>query len=133
MIPLQSPDGGTTIKEQPIHERAMDSNLGIATGNVMDPVTLGTTNTSLIRRSLIFLVRHGLPRGASPTCLRSTCHWVFSFIYCHTFLHSPTADASQLHRRARSMLRFLGPFIHIRSTFNEGSRLAATPPEASSM
>ena len=135
MVPLQGPDGGTTIKEPPICERAMDSNLGIvATRNTMNPVTLGTANASLIRRSPSFLVRHGLTRGESPTCLRSTCHLGLFFIYCHTSLHRPTADVSKLHSRARGMLRFIGPFIHVRSTFNEGSRLAstvATSPESS--
>ena len=134
VIPLQSPGRGTTTKEQPIHERAMDSNLGmVVTRNTMNPVIPGTANACLTRRSLSLLVRYGLPRGSSPT--RSAYILEFFFIYRHIFLHSTTADVGGLHSRARGILRFLGPFIHIRSIFNEGARLAftlATPPDASS-
>jgi len=138
VIPLQSPDGGTTIKERSIHKQATDSNLGtVATWNTMDPAILGMANAGLIRRSLSLfkLVRHGLPRGASPTCQRSTYFFGFLSIYCYIFLYSPTSNVSALHSRARSMLRFLSPFIHVRLTFHEGSRLAstaATPPDSSS-
>lgn len=139
MIPLQSPNRGTTIKEQPIHKWAMDSNLGtVATWNAIDPVILGMVNTGLIRWSLSLLVCHSLPRGTSLTCQRlgSTYFFgVFFFIYCYIFLHSPTSNVSALHSRAHGMLWFLGPFIHVQSTFHEGSRLAstvATPPDASS-
>jgi len=123
VIPLQSPNRGTTIKEQSIHKRAMDSNLGtVATRNTMDLAILGTANAGLIRWSLSLfkLVCHGLPRGASLTCQRSTYFFGFLSIYCY-ILYSPTLNVSALHSRARSMLRFLGPFIHIQSTFHEGS------------
>jgi len=112
VIPLQSPGGGTTTKEQPIHKRAMDSNLGmVATQNMMNLVIPEMANICLTRRSLSLLVRYSLPRGSRPTW--SVYILEFFFIYCRIFLHSTTADVGRLHSRAHSILQYLGPFIHI--------------------
>ena len=47
------------------------------------------------------------------------------YIYCHTFLYSIESEVCALRTRAQGILRFIGPFISVSSTFVDGCRLAS--------
>ena len=125
VIPPQSSDRETAVKKQLIHRTTVIQ-------NVMNLETQGTANASLIRRSLSIL---GLPRSSSPTRrMFFFFFFFFFFIYSHIVHYSRTSDVYKLHNRSRGILRYLGPFIHMWSTFTEGSRLASaavTSPDTS--
>lgn len=131
--PLPSPEGWATIKGRPTHQQLGLVNSShfmiVILWNAMDSeIPKRTANGSSVKLLLRFLFR--LSRNSRP----STYFSVFTRIYLFTRLfRRKNSDVLDLYRGARTIARFVGPFVNIRTTFVNGSQLTSTlstPPEA---